>query len=217
MFAVVDFSAIIKHKSFMKKLIFFLLLIGTVLVQSCIVKSLHPFYLEDDVVMDTKLSGSWVDADGRKWNIQSSKEVPKAYEMSFTKDGQSGTFLVHLFKLEGSLFLDFSPFVIDCNGYNLFNFHLLPSHSVAKIIKKHDDQITIRWFNEEWLNKLFTQNRIKISHEELVDENSGNDEDKTYVLTASTQELRKFLIKYGNDNTVFEGDNTFELVLRKSI
>jgi hypothetical protein len=94
---------------------------------------------------------------------------------------------------------------------------LLPSHSVAKVARITDSVVEIKWFNEEWLHKLFSQNRIKISHEVITEENSGKDEDKTYVLTASTEELRKFLMKYGNDESAFEGDNAMALTLKRAL
>jgi hypothetical protein len=187
------------------------------LLQGCIVKSLHPFYTKTDLVYKKELINTWLDQDGNKWTINPVKEQPMAYEMTFTKDNKSATFLAHLFELEGNLFLDFRPLASDGSVNELFEMHLLPSHSVAKVAKLNDEVVEIKWFNEEWLHKLFSQNRIKISHEVIIEENSGKDEDKTYVLTASTEELRKFLIKYGKDESAFEGDNAMAIVLKRSI
>ncbi|HEY0742137.1 MAG TPA: hypothetical protein VGD40_11775 [Chryseosolibacter sp.] len=187
------------------------------LLQGCIVKSLHPFYFKTDVVYKKELINTWVDQDGHKWKINSTLENPYAYEMVFTKDGKEAVFLVYLFRLNENLFLDFRPLASDGSVNELFEMHLLPSHSVAKIGKLSSDVIEIKWFNEEWLHKLFSQNRIKISHEVIQEENSGKDEDKTYVLTASTEELRKFLIKFGDDESAFEGDNAMVLTLKRTI
>jgi hypothetical protein len=201
----------------MKKQFLLLVLTLAALLQGCIVKSLHPFYLQTDVIYKKELINTWLDQDGHKWSISQVKDEPNAYEMTFTKDDRSATFLAHLFKLQDNLFLDFRPLASDGSVNDLFEMHLLPSHSVAKVVKLNDEIVEIKWFNEEWLHKLFSQNRIKISHEIIVEENSGKDEDKTYVLTASTEELRKFLIKYGNDQSAFEGDNAMEITLKRSI
>jgi hypothetical protein len=201
----------------MKKQILVLVILVAVLVQGCIVKSLHPFYIESDLVYKKELVNTWVDQDGHKWKIDPVQEQRKAYQMTFTEDGKEATFLTHLFELEGNLFLDFRPLASDGSVNDLFEMHLLPSHSVAKVVKMNDEVVVIKWFNEEWLTKLFKQNRIKISHEVIIDENSGKDEDKSYVLTASTEELRKFLIKYGNDPAAFDGDGKMELTLKRSI
>ena len=201
----------------MKRQFWFLVIALAVVLQGCIVKSLHPFYATTDVVYKKDLINTWLDQDGNRWIISQVKEEPMAYEMTVAKDGKSAVFLTHLFQLEGSLFLDFRPLASDGSVNDLFEMHLLPSHSVAKVVKLNDEVVEIKWFNEEWLHKLFSQNRIKISHEVIVEDYSGKDEDKSYVLTASTEELRKFLIKYGNDDSAFEGDNATALTLKRTI
>ena len=201
----------------MKKQFWIATIALAVLLQGCIVKSLHPFYATTDLVYKKELINTWLDQDGNRWNISGVKDQPQAYEMTFTKDGRSATFLAHLFRLENNFFLDFRPLASDGSVNDLFEMHLLPSHSVAKVENLTDSTVEIKWFNEEWLHKLFSQNRIKISHEVILEENSGKDEDKTYVLTASTEELRKFLIKYGDDQSAFEGDNAMALTLKRAL
>jgi hypothetical protein len=201
----------------MKKQILVLVILIAALVQGCIVKSLHPFYAESDLVYKKELVNTWVDQDGHKWKIDPVAEQRKAYQMTFIEDGKEAIFLAHLFELEGNLFLDFRPLASDGSVNDLFEMHLLPSHSVAKVVKMNKDVVVIKWFNEEWLHKLFGENRIKISHEVIIEENSGKDEDKSYVLTASTEELRKFLKKYGNDPAAFDGDGKMELTLKRNV
>lgn len=201
----------------MKKHFLLTLAALVVLVQGCIVKSLHPFYANSDLVFKKELINTWLDQDGNKWKISRAGEHAAAYQMTFTKDDQEAVFLVHLFQIEGIQFLDFVPVATDGSVSDLFSMHLLPSHSVAKVEKLTDGNVTIKWFNEKWLRNLFLQNKIKISHEVIVEENSGEDEDKSYVITASTEELRKFLMKYGNDKSAFEGDNMIELILKPAV
>jgi hypothetical protein len=201
----------------MKKHFLLLALLVAALAQSCIVKSLHPFYQKSDLVYKSEMINAWQDQDGNHWKINPVKEEPQAYEMIFMKDGKEASFIAHLFQLEGNLYLDFKPLASDGSVNDLFEMHLLPSHSVAKVVKVNKDVVEIRWFDEEWLHALFSQNRIKISHEVIVEENSGKDEDKSYVLTAPTAELRKFLIKYGNDDAAFNGDDAMHLTLKRSI
>lgn len=200
----------------MKKQFLVLAVLLAVLVQSCIVKSLHPFFSEIDVVFKNELLNTWTDQDGNKWKISPVKEKPNAYQMTFNKDGKQAVFMVHLFNLEGNLFLDFLPLASDSEEIDLFNMHLLPSHSVAKVEKMTDQTVVITWFNEEWLRDLFDHNKIKIAHEAIADEKPKDKDDRYYILTASTEELRKFLIKYGNDEKAFTGDNTVRLTLKRS-
>jgi hypothetical protein len=201
----------------MKSQLILIVALLAVLVQGCVVKSLHPFYLEEDVVFKAELLDAWEDQERRKWKISSVKEKPNAYEMKVSKDGKEAVFLVHLFKLDKALYLDFLPVSSSEETIDIFNMHLLPTHSVAKIARMENDEVLIKWFNEELMTELFEHNRVKIAHEALRDDASKEEDDKTYVLTASTEELQKFLIKFGGDEKAFEGDNVMKLELKRPI
>ena len=54
-------------------------------------------------------------------------------------------------------------------------------------------------WSEAWLADLLKNNKIRISHETI----HKKYQDDSYILTASTDELQKFLIKYGNDPNAF--------------
>lgn len=200
------------------KLLFSIALLA-VLFQGCIVKSLHPFYKEKDVVFRKELLGTWTDQDGSRWSINPHKNLSNAYELHWLKNGdQDVAFLAHLFTLEGDLYFDFFP-QSDNHDSNqpLFDMHMMPSHSVAKVVKLDGGEIQIKWFNEDWLRMLFDQNRIRIAHETVMDENPSDENDKWYVLTAPTEELQKFIIKYGNDAAAFDNENSVWLRLKKSV
>lgn len=187
----------------------------SVLLQGCIVKSLHPFFFENDVVFKTELLNEWVDQDSGKWVITRVKEKSNAYSMKFTKDDKEAIFMVHLFALEGEFYLDFLPLSSSASTVDIFELHLLPTHSVAKLVMVGQDEVQIKWFNEEWLRSLFEQNRIKIAHETISDELPKDNDDVMYVLTAATDELQKFLIKYGNEGAAFDNNDTMWLRLKK--
>ena len=95
------------------------------------------------------------------------------------------------------IFIDF--YVIDESENDMYEIHMIPAHTLAKI--KVGRTLDIKWFNEEWLKKLFEENRIKISHEKLK---LYGDDEESYILTASTDELQKFLLKYGDDSNAFK-------------
>jgi hypothetical protein len=53
---------------------------------------------------------------------------------------------------------------------------------------------------------MFVESRIKISHELVMDENPTSEQDGMYLLTASTDELQKFVAKYGHDKEAYDDD-----------
>jgi hypothetical protein len=93
----------------------------------------------------------------------------------------------------------------------IFDVHLLPTHSIAKVEKLTNQNVVIKWFNEEWLREMFVENRIKIRHELVMDDNPKSEDDGTYLLTASTEELQAFVAKYGNDEQAYDSDLRLQL------
>lgn len=201
----------------MKKIVSFLFItVMAVLLQNCIVKSIHPFFLESDVIFKKELLATWTDQEGGQWTIKPFGAKPNAYEMHWTQDGKNVVFLAHLFNLQGELYFDFLPLSDGKNeDFALFTLHLMPTHSIAKVEVLNKEEVRIKWFNEDWMRSLFDQNRIKISHEVIYDEAPKDDDDKIYILTAPTDELQKFVIKYGGEDAAFNSENTVGLTLKR--
>jgi len=206
----------------MKTRIVILSVLIAVIVSSCLVKSLHPFFKEKDVVFKKGIIGTWLDQDRGKWTIcqaktglgifgsQTGDSLLNYYTVSLNdKDGVS-KFIAHQFKLNNQLYVDFFP--DDINTPDIMSFHLVKAHSIAKI-EVFADSIKLKWFNEIWLADLFKNNKIRISHETISEESK----DKSYVLTASTDELQKFIIKYGNDPNAFKDKPEAEPKKREEI
>jgi len=197
----------------MKSRIVFLSVFVAVLVSGCLVKSIHPFYKEKDVVFKKELIGIWSDQDNGKWIISQVKknDTPaNYYSVILENEGGVSKFATHLFKLNNQWFVDFLP--EELSEPDITAYHLVKTHSLAKI-EFSGDQIKIKWFNEMWLADLFKNNKIRISHETI----KGNDQDESYVLTASTEELQKFIIKYGDDPNAFIDDQDPESKNRKEV
>ena len=187
-------------------------------LSGCIVKSLHQYYQEDDVIYDNTLLGSWLDEDRTLLVIK-----PYTFAVGFMKcDSIDNSYLVelyedanepqkfnaHLFELGGKKYLDFRP-LRDDRYDDFLDVHLISAHSLALIEINDQGSLTIGWFNEDWLGKLFEENRVKISHEVFKGESPS--EGSEYVLTASTEELQKFILKYGvpGENGLCVDDDNF--------
>jgi hypothetical protein len=100
-------------------------------------------------------------------------------------------FHLHLVKLGNYLFVDFFPEEWQKND-TFLAVHLICVHTFAKI--EIGDKLEINWFDSEFLQKLFDDNKIRIKHE-----NNG-----VYtLLTAKPEELQKFVLKYANEDKAF--------------
>ena len=195
-------------------------------MSGCLVKSLHPFYNEKDIMYKPELTGIYLGNDSSSWEIRQHKafaglfkdEKPgNSYDIIYTDKKATSKFVAHLFSLDNQLYLDF--FLPDPEGTDLAVMHLVPAHTLAKV-ELSNNRITINWYNEEWLMKLFNENRIRIAHERVQFDLDKKDQDSyQVVLTAPTADLQKFIIKYGNDPEAFnkKKDSEYTFVLNKVV
>ena len=175
-----------------RNLVLIILAVFILFLAGC-VPSIHPLYHEEDLVFKYQILGAWQNDDNENlWEFKKSGD--KAYKLIFYEEGTNSEFIVHLVKLGDHYFFDFYP------GGNehlkissLLSVHLLPVHTFAKV-EFENNKILIYFFDNDWLDKLLKQRKIKIAHEETQDYN---------VLTASTDELQKFVTKYAGDTDAF--------------
>jgi hypothetical protein len=70
---------------------------------------------------------------------------------------------------------------------------MMPVHTFWRIsIKK--DELRMEMLNPEWLKKMVDQKKINMGYVQ---------KDDTIILTAPTEELQKFLLKYDKEAEVF--------------
>ena len=179
-----------KHALFVAGL-FILLLAG------CI-PSIHPLYHEEDIVFKPELLGSWNEGD-TKWVFEQRGEngyYLKYYEKEnfFIEASTYSDFEVTLIKLGDNYYLDFYPGKNDQLDFSsLLISTLLPVHIFARV-EFVEDGVEISFFDRDWLEELLEENRIRIAHEKTPE---------YFVLTASTDELQKFVIKYSDVDDAF--------------
>lgn len=168
------------------------------------VLSLHPLYTEKDVVVDKKLYGTWTDDPNdpeTTWEFKSIDDPKNAYKLVFAdEDGKKGSFVTHLVKLQGKLFLDIFPSELpwepeDPNKmdwpYN--SLFLIPAHTILKI-DSIEPQLKLRLMLESKMEELLKENPSAIEHTLVGDR---------IVITESTKKLQAFVLKHTDDERVF--------------
>jgi len=159
-------------------------------------------------VFEEKLIGIWVDDANGTWEFKHPDEKDMAYELFLSSpEGNRGSFVANLVKLENSLFLDVYPSQFpsgrleDPNEarwpYNKLFF--VPVHTFIKI-DSIEPQLKMRLTDDEKMGQLLEEYPNVVKYE-LVD--------NKLILTASTKELQAFVLKYADDSRVF----TNEIVL----
>lgn len=208
----------------MKKIIVIIGIGLMILAQSCTIFSLHPLYEENDLIEDPQLLGLWQDTDEGDEFVSFEKIKNKRYlfrYMEAARDtGQSVgkekgmffnpprmedtvSFEAGLLKVGDHYFLDLYPYYEGGKdeGFYLFR-NFIPTHSFLKI-EWDDQRIVFYIFESDRMKKLFEQNRIRIKHEII---------DDYIVITASTQDLKRFFEKYADDKEAFDEPGEFKKI-----
>jgi len=168
-------------------------------IGSC-VPSLHPLYTPEDLIFEQKLLGAWMDDDSVVWEFE--KYTPSTTFFSKSKDTthykltvhdqKPAKFDLHLFKLGKYLYFDFliSEYKIE---NEMADAHLFPVHTFARA-KIEKDSVTIEHFNIDFIENLIKEKKIRIKHEIA---------DDRVILTAGTEELQKFVLKYADHDELY--------------
>lgn len=209
----------------MKTRKFFIVGLIAVLFSGCVVYSFYPLYTEKDLFANDILTGEWFENDEQEvkftdgdniWKFEhpfinekeSDQRDSLSYLLTLREQAEGETaeavFFVHLIELSGQYFLDFylKDFV-EGENMTLADFHVIPVHTFAKLTVE-DDRLKINWFDNDWLEKLIRENKIRIHHEET---------DDLILLTAKPQELQKFVTKYVNSEEAFK--DGLEVILQR--
>ncbi|MEE9363684.1 MAG: hypothetical protein V3U92_13880 [Cellulophaga sp.] len=207
-----------------------ILLIAIILLcNSCILKSLQPFYIAKAIAYEKLLIGEWQDNNKNQWaitsledkfkqeqkdsssiskeEIQFFKKHEKGYFISYTKDNKVTEFIAMPFKINNQILLDVMLFEFDNGLNNLTQNHLLPIHSVAKIDLLPNNEIVITWLAENNVLELIREGKIKIKHEIMgILQN--------LILTENSEDLYNFLTKYvtAKDETIWSKTYKYKLV-----
>lgn len=176
-----------------------------VILGGCVpVLSLHPLYTEKEVIVDSKLYGTWIDdpnSPKTTWEFKNTDEPKNAYKLIFTdEEGKRGSFVTHLVKLQDKLFLDIYPNELpwDTKDPNTMDwpynsFFLIPAHAFLKV-DSIEPQLKLRLMLESDLEELLKENPNAVEHTSVGDR---------LVLTAPTKAIQAFILKYADDERVF--------------
>jgi hypothetical protein len=215
-----------------------ILLLGVFLFNSCIVRSLNPFYTQDKISYDTRLEGEWNSKNAiwkfqsfaelwkKEWNknksTEESKKMYERYKSSYVveyyktskfkkkEDLEMGYFVATPFKVNNDLMLNFYPLEYDTDSVNnLAVQHILNTNSVCLVEFLADDTFKLKWLDEGVVSGLIEGEKLKIKHEMI-----GIDEDDL-ILTASSKELYRFLEKFLNSDIEDKWDNDQIFTLSK--
>ena len=178
-------------------------IVSTILLLSgCGIFSLHPLYKNSDLIVKNELIGTWISNDEDELTVIIDSAGHRKYEFIMIDGEDTVAFEMGLLELKNQYFIDLYP-LEDCSfpgGSNCDMIELLvrnyiPIHTFMKLDYSSGDLILTEFDNERLID-LFANNRIRLPHEMI-------NEDEYVVITASTDDLQKFISRYANDDDAF--------------
>jgi hypothetical protein len=177
--------------------------VGGLLLLGCI-PSYHPLFTPDNVAFDPNLVGTWTVKD-KDETIQFTAAEEKSYRMVYTDgQGKTGVFAAHLTKIDGHLFLDIFPAELDSPQNDFFKVHLVPAHSFMLIHEISPETLRLSAVNVKWLGEYLEEHPDALKHERR--------EKGPLMLTASTEQLRKFFAEHVTTPKAFGDPSTLKRV-----
>ncbi len=195
-----------------------------ILAGSCI-PSLYPLYRPEDVVFDDRVVGTWDGGDIGVWTIEKLEYHSDAspmnpswaepdldsdfrnirYRLTVKEVSEGDTakaeFLMHLLVLDGRMYANFYPQEFELQ-HEFLRWHMVEVNNFARI-SISNDQFSLQYFDPDYVRDLIERNRIRISHVWL---------NNMLLLTAPTEELQKFVIKYANEEDALVTPDVFNRI-----
>jgi hypothetical protein len=162
--------------------------------------SLYPLYKDDDTAADDRLIGIWqpVGADGldkeQRWTFVHSKQN-KSYDVTLGAVGQKGGFVakVRLVGLGNYTFVDCSGDFERINPggdlIELMPYPALPTHMIGRVWLDKDS-LRLHFLKDEWVKNQAQAGTLTLAHLDM---------DGDPLLSATTDELRKFMLGHADD------------------
>ena len=137
----------------------------------------------------------------------------KSYVIKYTKEKMEYVMFGSMVKLNGQFFINFAPIDINTDkskeqAFEMTSADRLATHTIARVQFTTSNTIKLDFIDGGFLYDQVKAGRLKINNErdDLYD---------TFLITASTNELQQFLKKYGNDDRLYNKENSVTLT-RKS-
>jgi hypothetical protein len=204
----------------MKKLLLATVLVAIVALTGCL-SALHPLFTEKDLEFNSQLVGAWgVDGEDAVYTFQrgtpaSFGNLPEglqrlssnAYTLSISSRAtgeETGRYYAFLVRIGKHVYLDYFPEETNMQrGYaNFFKMNFVRMHSFYRLSQGADgNSMAIGQFSESYLRKLIDNKQIRIKHETKMD--------GSYVITAPTEELQQYVLKYGDASDAYQDNKTF--------
>jgi hypothetical protein len=164
------------------------------------VVSLQPLVTEEEAVALPQVVGTWATEEESPTVLRFEALEDKGYRMYLTEDGKErpGSFAVAFTSIGDAVYWDLAPLPVE--GEDDFRAaHFLPVHSFARVTLD-GDRLEVAFLDSDWMKLAFEEGGLDVAHTVT---------DDRQVLTASTEELRRFVADCASDTEAFGEPDVF--------
>lgn len=131
------------------------------------------------------------------------------YSVSYQKDGIAYYMFASLTRINNQTYLQMLPIVIDDpsnpDGSGLdYTFDYLPAMTFAKVEIKNNHTLQLHFPAGGFVQEQIESGNMRVKH-------ASDRQFETFLITASTRDLRSFFEKYGHDERLFRQENSVTL------
>ena len=190
-----------------------------IFLSSCLT-TLHPIFTEKDLAYDPKLIGTWnTENEGKKGKViisnlttVNSAELPgnisaikqRGYFIIYQDENGkvSDQYIAFLARIGKHFYFDYFPAdkKEDRKLDEFFGVHFVRMHTSYRVEILKDGSFELSQLDGSYVKSLIDEKKIRISHEKDA---TGNK-----VITASTDELQQYIIKYGDEPGAYGSEKT---------
>ena len=164
----------------------------------CLVVSISPLSTEKDAVFEPALVGVWNESPTTQYVV--SKLGENAYKVDVSDGKTKTTFVGHLVRLDGVLFLDMAASTawaelgVPKDAAGTLNDWFLPLHFFVRV-NQVTPSLSVSAIDETWFKGYLKEHPTALAH---------TFHDSDVVLTGSTEDIQKFFRAHANTPGAFE-------------
>jgi hypothetical protein len=200
----------------MKKIILSTALFAMIALLAGCLTTLHPIFTGKDLITDVRLIGNWEKTKDRTTVSYRNPVVAEISRLSpalrnysdkiymleeKNKDGTiKSSYYAFMVKLGKYYYMDYYPAgeKEEKLADNFFSAHYVAMHSIYRLRFMDNNSFNIQQLDAGYLQKLIENKQIRLKHEIM--------EDGDCIITAPTEELQQYLIKYSDVSAAYSKD-----------
>ncbi|HEX9614075.1 MAG TPA: hypothetical protein VGA55_01135 [Bacteroidota bacterium] len=159
----------------------------------CPIRSLSPLFHEKDLVSDQALLGTWKNVENSDAVTFETSGRNSFLALVHEDDGDSSKYEVQLGRLGEYWFADWFP------ETKAEDYQLIPTHLISRVWLS-GDSLRLSFLEGDWVEQVLNADETAVPHARQTG---------SIILTASTEELQKFVLRHAADGKAFPDPGVF--------